>query len=47
MKNHGHKEPPLRELVNHKKLNFSSVSYYLSLFGLALVMGWTIAEAIA
>ena len=46
MKNHEHKEPPLQKQVKHKNANFSSVSYYLSLLLLTLVMGYTIASAV-
>ncbi len=44
MNNHSHKEPPLRNKVNHISRLKSNFAYYVSLVCFAIVMGLVIGQ---
>ncbi len=43
MKNHGHKEPPLRNKVKHMSRTKINISYYISMAFLIAVFAMTLA----
>lgn len=44
MKNHGRKEPPLQDKVNHKARLKSNISYYMSMGFFIAIAAFTFAS---
>lgn len=46
MNNHGHKEPPLRDKVNHIRRIISNITTFLVFVSFALIAGYVFASAV-